>query len=838
MIVIRNSTLVFVLTVTAGLQCVSRLAADEMNSAAFDEVAVPFLERFCVSCHGADTQEALTRFDDIDQFRAEQQYFWVKVYRKLSQHEMPPADAVQPSEKQRQQILDWLRQQSTEVRAASGSARLRRLNRRELAYALQDLTGRSVDYSDSLAGDGKVGGFDTGIDGLQDSADSVAQTLTVARQAVEGIRFLDPPPELVVRRDLRAIKDPRKAFDEWKEQGVNAKLRGVVLPEAGLLIEPKWVGERGGLDFTLPVPTDRRGVLRLKLTVSVVKPMKGIPNPNLWVEIGSQDLDYVEISNPPSDPRELIYEVQLENVAIGSEGVRISLSNKVETPYSISGFENEDRTKPEDKIPGGGGLFRPKYDRKKTPWDQQPVPFIALRSIEIVPDDRAQWPLATWRSELGSIEDNEQSADSLLKLWLTRAWRRPVTEAEQQRYRKFYRQLRQDGHSFDAALRAVFQSVLMSSSFRYLPGAEASTEDFVQYATASRLSFLLWCRPPDDELLNLAAAGNLHDPSVLDQQVDRLLADPRSDAFIRAFTEQWLEMDQPITIVMDYFQLQDFRFARHLKESMRRETFVYVARLFRENRTARELIDSDWTLMNRILAHHYGYDGIEGGELQTVRIRPEDHRGGILGHAGIQSMLCWMGENWVIYRGAWLLRNLLNDPPPPPPLEVPELIPSDNANRGKSPKELLHQHQADARCAVCHRKMDPLGFALQNFDLSGRWRDVEYEQYERNELDGKIEWRGKGASRPVDAAGVLPNGEEFHTFGEFKRLLIQNYEEDVVQGLLEKLFLYSTGRRVNIEELMEIRSITDTAKNNTYRMRDLLKSVVRSKAFHGPNDPH
>ena len=199
--------------------------------------------------------------------------------------------------------------------------------------------------------------------------------------------------------------------------------------------------------------------------------------------------------------------------------------------------------------------------------------------------------------------------------------------------------------------------------------------------------------------------------------------------------------------------------------------------------------------MNDILVVHYGYDNVEGGVLRKVpvKVRKDDPRGGgILGHAGIQSMLCWMGDNWVIYRGAWALQHILDDPPPPPPLEVPVLNPSEGGNRGRPYRELLRQHQEDKNCSVCHKSIDPMGFAFQNFDLSGRWRNVEHHHYKRNELDGKIEWRGEGATRPVDTLGALPRGEEFTTYAEFKQAVITHYMNDIVRGILKRLTLYGT----------------------------------------------
>ena len=329
-----------------------------------------------------------------------------------------------------------------------------------------------------------------------------------------------------------------------------------------------------------------------------------------------------------------------------------------------------------------------------------------------------------------------------------RAWRRPSSEQERERFVALYQRLRDKGLSFDDALRAAFQSVLLSGRFRYLtPTSEGD------HAVASRLSFVLWGAPPDAELRRQAASGKLREPAVLGAQIDRLLDDPRSDAFFRPFVTQWLEMDQPITIASESLKKQDYRFARYLRASMKEETVAYVSRLFADGLPAGELIQSDWAMMNDSLAVHYGYQGVEGGHLRKVALRKGDPRGGgVLGHAGIQSMLTWMGGNWVIYRGAWVMRHVLDDAPPPPPLEVPELNASERANHGKTFKELLKQHQEDANCSVCHRKMDPVGFAFQNFDVSGRWRDKEYDSYHLGDLDGRIEWRGVGKARPVDAA--------------------------------------------------------------------------------------
>jgi hypothetical protein len=803
------------------------LAIDARADEKFANVAA-FLEQHCHECHGPDVQEAGLRLDKLDAFCSADTHLWTDIYVKLATGEMPPKDQPAPSAAQKQKLLAWIEAEQSAIAASS----LRRLNRRELSAALRDVTGLAVDYAQGLPGDGRLAGFDTGAEALTDAADSVARLMNVTRRAVDAIRFLDPPSGKVLTADLISAKDPKKTLDEWKAAGATAKGSGTAKAGMGWLLTPSWVGDRDSFSIRLPAANRRTGVLRLELVVSAYKPVAGLPNSRLWIEVGNRDFDYVEITGTAEAPQRLVYEIQLDDLAIDSKGLSIQLSNKVELPYTVAGFENDDRSNPEKPVPGGTGLFRPAFDRKQVKLEEQPVPFVAIHKLEIDPDYVAAWPPAEWKLDQGEIRDDEASAERLLHAWTQRAWRRPVTRAEESRFLELYRQVRKEGQSFDAALRAAFQSVLLSAPFRYLAAPKQEDETESHYAIASRLSFLLTGEPPDAELLRLAEKKQLRDPAVLDAQVDRLLTDARAEGFVRPFVLQWLEAEQPITLVMTSIQKQDFRFGRYLKASMREETIAYIKQLFVENRPAKEIVSSNWTMMNDSLAIHYGYAGVTGGQMRKVELRADDPRGGgILGHAGIQSMLCWMGDNWVIYRGAWTLRHILDRPPPPPPLEVPELVPSDAANRGKSFRELLKQHQEDQRCSICHKHIDPLGFAFQNFDISGRWRDVEHERYVRNELDGKIEWNGAGATRPVDAAGRLPRGEEFTTFQDFKSLVATKYQPDLVRGLLKNLVVYAAGRRPDVQDMKAIETILAEQKSTEYRMRDLMKAVLRSKLF-------
>ncbi len=805
----------------------SALLANDLNT------VQPLLAKYCLRCHGAEEQQAQVRFDRLAGFDSSTAQLWTSVHEVLIGGEMPPKGETQPTAAERQRIQAWIIDQAARHKAETAGSQ-RRLNRRELSAALQDLVGLPIDFAAGLPEDAKVDGFDTGATALQDAADSVNQWLEVTRRAVESIRFLEPAGDRTIRVDFRdhGFTDFFKFVEtNFKDAGIFTRSKGLVCNKGtGLYLPTQWTGDTGNSFLAFPAPADKRAALKMTMRVYARRPMAGLPLPMLWVKVGGSYIDYRSIGE---EPQTLVYAVRMEDCLIEGNSLKIMLQSFVEVPYAVDGFENDDRTKPEDNLPGGIGVYRPAFDRKvlRTP-DQQPVPSIVIESIEVDYDHRVAWP----DSSREEIKDDEASARRLIALWLERAWRRPASDDERAKFFALYRQLRGEDVSFDEALRAAFQAVLMGGPFRYLASPADANPVVAQHAIASRLSFMLVGSPPDRELRELATAGKLRDPEGLDAQVDRLLDDPRSDAFFRPFVTQWLNLNQPVTLTMSSLKKQDFRFGRHLKESMKEESIQYVARLFDDNRPARELITSDWTMMNDILAVHYGYPAIDGGKLRKVALpsREDDPRGGgVLGHAGIQSMLCWMGDNWMIYRGSWALTHILDDPPPPPPLEVPELLPFDKANQGKSLRELLVQHQADSNCSVCHKKMDPLGFAFQNFDVSGRWRNVEHERYHRAELDGKIEWRGEGKTRPVDTAGHLPRGEKFASFQECKKLLAEHYLDDIVRGLLKRLTLYGTGRPADVLDRVTIRAIVREQADKEYPLRHLLKAFVRSRMFLG-----
>ena len=376
---------------------------------------------------------------------------------------------------------------------------------------------------------------------------------------------------------MNVEKDPHKRFDPRKEASINLeKLPRIAKPGLGALVEPKWPKDRSVSMFSVPPPPDQQGLLRVKFSVASYSAFSDVPNPVLWIKIGGRVLDRREITGPV----DLEYEVQVEDTIIGRKGLSIGFTPRVEIAYRVKGFENEDRSKPKD-LPNGAGLFRPAWDKKKLRKpEQQPRPFVVVKSVELEPRFVAAWPPAKWNVDLGEIGDNSKSAEKLLALWMDRAYRRPATSSEKKPFLAFYKKLRGDGMTFDNALRSTFQSVLLSSPFRYLDSTAHEDKVIAVHAVASRLSFMLVGTPPDAELRKLAASGKLRKPDVLKAQIERLLNDFRNyDAFLRPFVTQWLELEQPITLVDDRRGKASYRFRRHLQDSMREETFSYIAHM-------------------------------------------------------------------------------------------------------------------------------------------------------------------------------------------------------------------------------------------------------------------
>jgi hypothetical protein len=412
----------------------------------------------------------------------------------------------------------------------------------------------------------------------------------------------------------------------------------------------------------------------------------------------------------------------------------------------------------------------------------------------------------------------EQKAQArvMLKDFASRAWRRPASDEEAERLAGLVDLVMGDGENFATGMQVALQAVLSSPNFlfrwelddRPADGEGEEMEAIGPYALASRLSYFLWSSMPDEQLFARAADGSLTKPEILQEEALRLLRDPRSDAFIRNFSGQWLQTRNLDTLEPDPDIFPEFD--EDLRAAMKRESELFFESVVRDDRNVLDLIEADYTFVNERLAQHYEIEGVRGGEFRRIALRPEDHRGGILGQAAVLTLTSNATRTSPVNRGKWVLEQLLGTPPPPPPPDVPELEESKQANASASLRERLELHRASPDCAGCHSKMDPIGFALENFDAIGRWRD----------LDGKF---------AIDPSGTLPGGVEINGADDLKKELASR--EDFLNTLSERMLTYALGRGTEFYDRRVINQITAKLNGQGARFSVLVTEIVASKPF-------
>jgi mono/diheme cytochrome c family protein len=392
------------------------------------------------------------------------------------------------------------------------------------------------------------------------------------------------------------------------------------------------------------------------------------------------------------------------------------------------------------------------------------------------------------------------------------AFRRPVTSADVDPIYAFYQTARKTG-DFESGVEDALRAILVSPEFLFRiendPSSAQTGQVFrvTDLELASRLSFFLWSSIPDDELLAAAEQGKLKDPAVLRHEVVRMLDDPRSDALVSNFAGQWLHLRNVETVKPD---AGIFSFDEALRESMIQETTLLVGSIVKEDRSLLDLLDADYTFLNQRLAEHYGVPHIYGSQFRRVTVTDQNRRG-LLGQGSILTVTSYPNRTSVVQRGKWVLENLLGTPPPPPPPDVP---PFQAAPNGKvlTMREAMQVHRANPTCAACHGRMDPIGFALENFDGVGKWRNED-------------------AGKPIDNSGKLPDGTEFQGPAGLRQLMLTKYKDDFVRTGTEKLLTYALGRGVEYSDYATIRAIDREAARDNYRISALILAVVNSTPF-------
>jgi hypothetical protein len=396
-----------------------------------------------------------------------------------------------------------------------------------------------------------------------------------------------------------------------------------------------------------------------------------------------------------------------------------------------------------------------------------------------------------------------------------RAFRRPVTKADVDAPLSLYRDERSNGGDFNAGIRAGLARILTSPAFLFrsesdpanLPAGAA--HPITDLELASRLSFFLWSSIPDEELLDAAIDGRLRKRGVLDAQVRRMIADPRADALMTAFTGQWLQLRNLDKVTPDVLLFPDFD--DNVRQALRRETELFFGSIVRENRSALDLLQADYTFVNERLARHYGIDGVYGSRFRRVHV-DDPNRRGLLGQGSILAMTAVATRTSPVLRGKYIISNLLNTPPLPPPAVVPDLEESAHKDKPSTVREQLERHRANPVCGSCHRNIDPVGFALENFDAVGQWRTTTRE------------------GLAIDAAGVLADGTKVDGPQALRQALLAR--PDVFAGTItEKLMIYALGRGLEPVDMPVVRSVVRNAAVQNYAMQAILLGIVKSDPF-------
>ncbi|HEV2984989.1 MAG TPA: DUF1592 domain-containing protein [Vicinamibacterales bacterium] len=769
---------------------------DATREAASNHQAV--LNRHCVTCHNRQLKTGGLELDTLDlQHVDEHAAVWERVVTKLRGGVMPPPGRPRPDAAAYDALASFLEMQLDRAAVVNPNPgrteTLHRLNRAEYRNAIRDLLALDIDVESLLPADGSSYGFDN-IAGVQRMSPRLLERYLTAAQKVSRVA-------------LGTIDVP--AFETFRlveDAGQDERLEGLPF------------GTRGGTLIRYNFPVDGDYSIAVKLTRVQGSDIRQFDDSqSLEVSIDGRRIDLFTLlgrsaaaangrrapGSPRPDRRSLDanWRVQVP-VEAGQHEVAVTFINR--TPALLENFV-EPFLRP---IP-----FNQGYSTQKGAY---------IRDVEIA------GPLSTTgggnspsRQRILVCHPSESSkeADCARTILLTlakRAYRRPVSDEDIRPLMAFYKDKRASG-AFEERFQLALQALLMSPEFIFrAEHAPANIGARAYYHVndldmATRLSFFLWSSLPDDELLDLAAKGKLSDPVVLDRQVRRMLADTRSQALVNSFASQWLSLRNVPAVAVDANIAPDFD--EDLRQAFRHETELFFQSVVREDRSVIELLNANYTYVNERLARHYGIPNIYGTHFRRVTLTG-DKRRGLLGQGSFLSVNASPNRTSPVLRGKWIMTNLLGTPPPDPPANVPALTERRNepSDRIPSMRERMIEHRANPVCASCHRLMDPLGFALENFDLVGKWRDLDES------------WQ------TIDASGNLPDGTQFDGVVGLREALV-SHSGQFVHTMTAKLLTYALGRGVEYYDEPAIRKVVQGAASQNYRFSSLILGTVHSLPF-------
>ena len=812
----------------------SLLAVADQNTVgpiAAEQNAVAFLEKYCIQCHGDQKQKADRRFDTLSSKieTLDDLGRYQEVVDQLNLESMPPEGKPQPSPGERLAMIDSLTRRiknaHTELSASGGHSVLRRLNAWEYRQTIGDLLGLNVDVwdpSEDFPEEVVVDGFDNNGAGLVTSGILMEHYLRASEEAIRRATNFGERPVSTSYTQTSPFYFSGKGYEDLPKLFKVDRFRFTPdTPFTDLYGRHYRGGHIGFLPLVRQGGVPHSGIYTIRVKAAAIsrhhdygKALGDFRNGDpLVMEIAAVDrrgsvvstgnvskmisLARVELTN--EEPEWFEWDVYME---AGFEPEVRFRNGPMAAKRMVRMLTTHAADKPEFKpfVDMKGGLEKAHGVLKG-----YQGPRLRVWEIGIEGPHVDVWPTAGHRALYGELTREELDAETIhqqLELFAEKAFRRPPVEGEVEPIQELVAESLKAGVDPLEAFQLGCQAILCAPGFLYLNLGEGPLEEI---ALASRLSYFLWSSPPDEMLLNLAVHKNLK--AELPEQVTRMLADPRSDRFVHHFVRRWLDLDNigampPSAEFLEYYR-------DNLQVAMRQETEMFFRHVLDTNQNVQDFLDADYSFLNRELALHYGIEGVQGNGLQKVSLQGS-RRGGLIGHGTFLTASANGVDTSPVVRGIYVLEKVLGYSPPPPPPDVPLIEP--DIRGAVSIRDQLLKHRNVATCAECHRKIDPLGFALENYDAIGGWRD---------EYDGKVS---------IDSSGKLPDGDSFETPAEFQDALLRR-KDQFTRCITEKLLAYALGRELEVSDRPVIDEIIQEMSSRGKGLRDLIQEIVASRSF-------
>lgn len=780
--------------------CAAVSEAEQAPSETSDDPSLQAtVHSYCFGCHNDVLMTAGLSLQNADLRNvAGEAEIWEKVLRKLKVRTMPPAGIPRPDLATYDAFADYLEtslDKHASVHPHPGRPSIRRMNRTEYINALRDLLAVEINDDTILPSDDTMFGFDNIGDVLTLSPLLAEQYISAARK---------------VRRQALGEPEMQPVFD--------------IYTVSGYLMQTEWMGEdmpfgsRGGVSVNHHFPMDGEYVVQVRLQRNSREYIRGLTEPHQFdLRLDGKRITQITIGGEKHGKSAGIFssgssgDVEQEHYErTADDALEARFSAKAGTRKLTVTFLKE-TTIPEEPLYARHTL----YDYAQYKGGDPAVHTVAVGgpyNARGVGQTASREKILTCRP---ARNDNEACARRILSGLARRAYRRPPTDLELEDLMRFYRQ--GQGGGFEQGIGLAIERMLAGPEFLFLvveqpqeaePGEIFSISDL---ELATQLSFFLWATIPDEELLGLAESGRLSRPEVLEQQVRRMLDDPRSDTLIQNFASQWLQLGKlnataPNTDLFPYFD-------DNLKQAFRSETQLFFDYILRNDRPLLELLNADYTFVNNRLAVHYGIPDVYGSHFRKVAL-PDSSRGGLLGQGSVLTVTSYPNRTAPVIRGKWILENVLGAPPPPPPPNVPSLRAENDEGKVLNMRQQMEQHRANPVCASCHKVMDPLGFALENYDAVGKWRTVD-----------------SASNSAIDSSGTLPDGTPFTGLVELREVLIEKRQEDFILTTIEKLLTYALGREVEYHDAPVMRAIMRESAPDEHRLSSIIMAIVQSTPF-------